>query len=387
MMRRLLKYILLIPVLVSCSREDIPVNEDDAIAFSVSAPGLIVTRAEITNDVAGRTIENGVLDGNIGIRLHELLIPDFLYGQRLEPEVMSGSSASDRVFSGRWFPEVPAGMSKFSWSNRATEGIIPEMSFFAFAFSPSREYGSNIVVTQNTRGREVTITQPSSYESEFCDYLLAYQINVPQQQVGANYPLLSLDFEHAMSKVELYVNCAEVFVEKPDKYEIRLREVTFRDIYRKARLSCTHHAVSGTQDENVWSVEYDKTYIADYSLPLDSNDGNPYRLLDLSDAEPGTPVKIMEFLAFPASSSMQYSLKIKYDIVEKEGSTVVDTDTFEFEPFMLKNYTPSGWRSGHKVKYCLDIDNGINLTGRITDWVEMDYMEGVILPEIEPEIE
>ena len=80
MMRRLLKYILLIPVLVSCSREDIPVNEDDAIAFSVSAPGLIVTRAEITNDVAG-TIENGVLDGNIGIRLHELLIPDFLYGQ------------------------------------------------------------------------------------------------------------------------------------------------------------------------------------------------------------------------------------------------------------------------------------------------------------------
>ena len=346
---------LLIPVLVSCSREDTPVNEDDAITFSVSAPGLNVTRAEIANDVAG-TIENGVLDGNVGIRLHELLVPDFLYGQRLEPEVMSGSSASDRVFSGRWFPEVPAGTEKYKWSNRATDGIIPEMSFFAFAFSPSREYGSNIVVTQNSRGREVTITQPSSYGSEFCDYLLAYQINVPQQQVGANYPLLSLDFEHAMSKVELYVDCAEVF---------------------------THHAVSGSQDENVWSVEYDKTYVADYSLPLDSNDGNPYRLLDLSDAEPGTPVKIMEFLAFPASSSMQYSLKIKYDIVEKNGSTVVETNTFEPEPFVLKNHTPSGWRSGHKVKYCLDIDNGINLTGRITDWVEMGYMEGVILPEIE----
>ena len=95
------------------------------------------------------------------------------------------------------------------------------------------------------------------------------------------------------------------------------------------------------------------------------------------------PIKVMEFLALPASHNMPYSLTVKYDVIEKEDDKIVERSSFAPAPFILRNYTTDGWRSGHRVKYNLSIDNGINLSGNIADWVEMEYIEGVILPKNE----
>lgn len=377
MMIRLLKYLAasVAILLVSCSK-DSPADDraqQDDIVFAVSAPGLNVTKAEIRDDQPWQ-VENDVTQGKVGVRIHETLIPDFLYGHRLIPEVLTGGG-----YSGRWFPESQSASDRYRWHDYLGQ----EMSFFGFAFSPFRDYGSKILVTEGSRGRDVTITQPNTYGEESVDYMLSYQTNIPAQQAGNNYPLITLNLEHATSLVELYIDCEEVFSKEPDRYEIRLRELTFNDIYWKARLTCTHHAVAGTQDENVWSVEYDKTYITDYSLPLDrtDSDGRNYALLNVAGTD--GPIKVMEFLALPASHNMPYSLTVKYDVIEKKDNLIVERSSFAPAPFILRNYTTDGWRSGHRVKYNLSIDNGINLSGNIADWVEMEYIEGVILPKNE----
>jgi len=376
MKRTLISAFAALLALFSCSKAAHTTSESvgsDAIMFAVSAPGLNVTRSEIRDDQAGQ-LADSVVTEKMGLRLHETLVEDFLYGHRLEPEALDGGG-----YTGRWFPAVPHGSEKYTW----TDYLGKEMSFFAFAFSPFSKYGSQIQVTEGSRGRDVTIEQPRSYSGDFVDYMLSYQTNIPAQQAGGNFPLINIALEHAVAKVELYVECADAFVNNPDEFQIRFRGVTFNDIYTKARLSCTHHAVYGTQDENVWSVEYDRTATTDYSLSLDKNDGEPYYLLEAGGTE--GPIKIMEFLAFPASANMPYSLSIEYDIIEKDGEDIKEKNSFAPAPFVLKNYTTLGWQSGHRVRYNLKIDNGIKLTGKVTDWVEMDYIEGVILPEIKEE--
>ena len=186
-MKRLI-IILVAFVALACEREITPQSQDETIMFSVSAPGLEVTRSEVTD----AELAEGVDGGTMGLRLHETLLSDYIYGLRLAPEKI------DDTFTGRWFPDAAHGGQRPKWTDKATNGNIPAMSFFAFAFSPFSKYGSSIVVGEGSRGRSVTITQPSSYQDAgFIDYLLSYEVDVPAQKVGDSYPLIALQLEHA----------------------------------------------------------------------------------------------------------------------------------------------------------------------------------------------
>ena len=52
------------------------------------------------------------------------------------------------------------------------------------------------------------------------------------------------------------------------------------------------------------------------------------------------------------------------------------------EEFYLYNYNPINYQSGHRVIYTATIDSGVNLEGVVTDWINVDYIEGTVLPEI-----
>ena len=356
MIKRFL-HIFLMLLITACGKEQSSSLRNSLITFAVSAPGLEVTRAEVSEE----GLESSVAGGTVGVRLHETLINNYIYGLPLIPE------QSAEGYTGRWFPE--SGQDKFSWTDNTPIGSdkVPAMSFFAFAFSPTSAYGSNILVGDGSRGRSVTITQPSAYNNaDFVDYLLSYITDVPEQTVDGNYPLISLALEHAVAKVELYVECADVFWQEASAYRIGFTEVSFNNVKTKAVMTNLDHKRSGEAGTNTWQVSY-------------TGEQSKYDLgrydLDLSDKDRG-PVKIMEFLALPISGTFDYTLSLKYDITDGDGVST----SFEHEPFVLSRFTPNGWKSGHKVRYTLHIDNGISLEGKILDWVDEDYIEGVILP-------
>lgn len=348
-------YILLVLTVVACGKEQSSFEKDDRLAFAVSAPGLEITKAEVSGD----GLEASVTAGSVGVRLHETLINNYIYGLPLIPEQSEGS------YTGRWFPD--SGQDRLSWTDNIGSDVVPAMSFFAFAYSPASAYGSNILVSDGSRGRSVTLTQPSSYNNSanFVDYLLSYITDVPEQAVDGNYPLISLDLEHAVAKVELYVECADVFWQQSFQYKIKFTEVAFNNVKTKAVMTNLDHKKAGASGSNTWQISY-------------TGDQNKYDLgeysLDLSGKEKG-PVKIMEFLALPVSGTFDYTLSLQYQITDGENTT-----SFELEPFVLSRFTPGGWKSGHKVRYTLHIDNGVSLEGKILDWVQEDYIEGVILP-------
>ena len=62
--------------------------------------------------------------------------------------------------------------------------------------------------------------------------------------------------------------------------------------------------------------------------------------------------------------------------VEENGQTV------DYEVDMpLKNYRPTMWSIGHKVRYYVTIDSSIDLVGTVVKWNEVDFIEGTLLPD------
>mgnify|MGYP003291597545 CR=1 FL=1 len=360
-MRRLI-IILMALIAASCERDDPSQSHGDPIAFALSVPGLEVTKAEITND----GLVTGVNNGTIGVRLHETLIQDFIYGTRLLPE------------NGSWFPESGHD-NKVQWKDKASGDVIPAMSFFAFAFSPFSKYGSDILVGEGSRGRSVTISQPNSYNgADFIDYLLSYEVDIPAQKVDDSHPVIGLQLEHAMTKVELYIDCADAF--KDPKYKIEFTDLSFKDVYRKATLTNSHHKKAGENGSNVWTVVYAEGdgSTTNYNWVHSSSS----KQLDIKDSG---EMKVMEFITFPVNASFSSTLSVAYSIYENTGTDETpvwgDAIASSSSTFVLRNFTPKGWQSGHKVRYSLHIDNGIELTGKITDWIEVDYIEGVIITD------
>ena len=51
--------------------------------------------------------------------------------------------------------------------------------------------------------------------------------------------------------------------------------------------------------------------------------------------------------------------------------------------FKLFDYMPYVWESGHKIRYTLNINTGVELYAEVVDWIPAGYIEGVILPRTE----
>ena len=92
----------------------------------------------------------------------------------------------------------------------------------------------------------------------------------------------------------------------------------------------------------------------------------------------------MRFISIPVTNadmqaSDRYKLKLSYTVTVSNTVSHVSETNSHTEIFDLSAVTAS-WQSGHRVKYELCISSGIELTGSIVDWIDVEYVEGVVLP-------
>ena len=94
---------------------------------------------------------------------------------------------------------------------------------------------------------------------------------------------------------------------------------------------------------------------------------------------------VMAFLAIPQQMEMVNTLRVSFWVNEKfnfDDESEPDNFVHHEAEFKLYNYSPIVWRSGHRVVYTLEVDTGIHLQGVIAPWIDVDYIEGTVLPEI-----
>ncbi|MGM9735053.1 MAG: hypothetical protein ACI3ZL_01435 [Candidatus Cryptobacteroides sp.] len=362
MMRRPLYILLAIFLLgVSCRKEQ-PHESDNRISFHVYTPMDLATRAEVTDETILETSETSVyvyesrqtLFGTSGIAL----LPE--------------NNGSD--YSGRWLPQ-----GDWYWGD--TWNV--DYQFWGWAYSPA---GSSDISISDA-GTTIEVTQPSTYPSGggYVDYLLSYIHSEPALASSTdNRKSIPLAFEHALTMVDIYLYREQSMTDNPSlnmSVDVVIDELTLGKIYNKAKMSCNSHAyLSTNQQRNAWSVQ-SKSGSVDYSLTNIPDD-------DIKEREEALALApMMRFISIPVTNTDmlpndRYKLTVKYTVTVSDTITDESLSNTYIEAFDLSAVTLA-WLSGHRVKYELCISNGIELTGTIVDWVDVEYVEGVVLPNIE----
>lgn len=250
--------------------------------------------------------------------------------------------------------------------------------FYGYAYSSEAQLDADpgFVIGAEAAGRQFTVYQPESATwsaaanvdgSGTLDYLLSYLVDVPPPSTK-NYPLVKLQLEHAMAKVEVDVQIARAMIGK-----IKNISLQFRGISRAATMLCLQPKLDNEKGTNSWIVNLmdpKATYTATDIVCSESN---------LTEGE-GLISPDISFLAVPVNNSQMDGYKLTLNYYDEQASLTGDP-TYEYE-FDLKNFSPDGWMSGHRIRYVLKIDNSIHLSGYIVDFEDVDYLEGVMLPDI-----
>ena len=252
--------------------------------------------------------------------------------------------------TGKWFAS-----SKKNWVEGST------YSFHAYAYNTN----SGLTITSGKDGLELTVQQPTTYnEAGMIDYLLSYSFKVAD---GAMKPIVQLQLEHAMSLVEVYVVRGNMF-------DARLTKMTFENIYTSGSMKCTAQAIANSGERNVWQTTPSGSNNVVYTFA-------PTATTIIGDKRENTEA-VMKIMCLPQQITANTKLTIEYEINEKVTADSPDNFVAHKEEFYLYNYNPINYQSGHRVIYTATIDSGVNLEGVVTDWVNVDYIEGTVLPEI-----
>ena len=180
--------------------------------------------------------------------------------------------------------------------------------------------------------------------------------------------------------VDIYLYRALSMTDNPSinqSVDLVVNELTLGKMYNEGRISCNSHSYNSTnQQPNVWSVQ-SKSGSVDYSSTNIPDD----KIKTRDDAIASAPT--MRFISIPVTNSdmlpnERYKLKVSYTVTVTNTTGASETNSYT-EVFQLSAVTAS-WQSGHRVKYELCISSGIELTGSIADWIDVEYVEGVVLP-------
>jgi hypothetical protein len=260
-------------------------------------------------------------------------------------------------------------------------------TFIANAYSPDTAVSSGALTISSPTS--ITVTQPDTYDSSskdgMVDYLLSQNFiyTVP---VGSQPPIVRLEMEHAMSLVEINI-AKHVSFENVNVY---LEEVRLEGFYRSAKMECPTPAqygnVAGETNSDVWQYWVMGSTDAIYEI----NGANPYP----SVTADCVPLKLKEdeggvrmcFLAPPQQLESSCRLYVSYWVNEKYSDESLDNYVYHQSTFNLFNYATSGglaiWLPGHHVVYTLEVDTGIHIEGTISPWIDVDYIEGTVLPDV-----
>lgn len=244
--------------------------------------------------------------------------------------------------------------------------------FYAYISSPDSGYEAPVSVSDN--GRNVTVTQPEKYSDNndhWSDYFLSYITNADGDTRG----LVSLDFERVTTCVELYVST-------PNSETVTIENVEFTNVNRSATFRITKHANSGDavsgQMNNSWSVTPGSSRTS-YSV----SDVVVKQFSAGQDFDYNTDYRVMYFLTVPQETHVEEPGNV-YDICLNMTYTVKESDTSTPEytvKLPLNNYRPAMWEMGHKIRYYVSIDTSVELTGTVSAWKTVDFIEGTLLPD------
>ena len=224
-------------------------------------------------------------------------------------------------------------------------------SFYGYTYSGT--------CTVENEGTKITVSQPTKYiEANMVDYLLSHAYKVSD---GSNSHVVMLYMQHAMA-------CAEIVVKQQmPEHKIKLDSITLSGLYRTASMICEDQANANSGEKNVWM-----TYLQGSNTELSyTKKFNSYRDND-------NLLGNMTILAIPQQLTQSTVLTINYS-VDEDNNEVTDPTTYS-QSFELFNYKPYVWESGHKVRYTLTINTGVELKAEIADWINAGYTEGVIIP-------
>ena len=268
-----------------------------------------------------------------------------VYGVRNNTEkVFDGVTIKKQNDSFNWEPQSQ--YYKRTWQQGS-------YSFYGFAFSRPTEASCKI----ENEGLKITITQPNEYSENMVDYMLSHAFKVAD---GRNNHIVMLYMQHAMA-------CAEIVVKQQiPEHNVILNTISLSGIYRSATMECEDQANAGSGENNVWKTHISGASDADYSKTFDSQQGQ--------DGTLGT----ITVLAVPQQLTQETKLAVTYSVDEDNDPNTAQA--VYTEVFDLFNYVPYVWESGHKIRYTLAINTGVELEAEIVDWIESGYIEGVILP-------
>jgi hypothetical protein len=235
-------------------------------------------------------------------------------------------------------------------------------SFYGYAYNTM----NGLTLVSGKDGLEIEVQQPTTYnEAAMIDYLLSYTYKVAD---GAMKPIVQLHLEHAMSLVEIYVVRGNMF-------DARLKKMTFENIYSAGSMKCTAQAIVNSGEKNKWQT-----------IPSGSNNAvytfEPTSTTIIGDERENTGA-VMKIMRIPQQITANTKLTIEYEINEKVTSESADNFVTHTEEFYLFNYNPVNYQPGHRIIYTATIDSGVNLVGVVKDWIDVDYIEGTVLPEID----
>ena len=324
--------ILLGALLLSCNNGDIELGTSHEIAFNATHMQRgAMTQADVDNTKV------------------------YVYGVQNTTDLFTGTAITRDAATGRWFPST-----KKSWTQGSS------YSFYGYTYSPSNATSNGLTLVSGKNGLEVTIKQPTTYnESAMIDYLVSYAFKVAD---GAMKPIVQLHLEHTMTLVEVYVV-------RGNKFDARLKSMSYKNIYSSGTMKCTSQAVANSGDRNIWQVTPSGENNVNYSY-------TPASAVDITDSRETTNAK-MSLMCIPQQLTASTTLTIVYEINEKTTADGPDNWVEHTEEFKLYNYNPMDYESGHKVVYTATIDSGVNFEGVVKDWIDVDYIEGTVLPEID----
>ena len=275
----------------------------------------------------------------------------YVYGvQNNTNRIYNNAPITRDAATGKWFPAT-----KRSW----TEGS--SYSFYGYAYNTS----NGLTLVSGKDGLEIEVQQPSTYNEEaMIDYLLSYTYKVAD---GAMKPVVQLHLEHAMSLVEIYVVRGNMF-------DARLTKMAFENIYSAASMKCTAQAIVNSGEKNKWQTTPSGSNNTVYAF-------EPTSITTIGDERENTEA-VMKIMCIPQQITANTKLTIEYEINEKVTAESADNWVLHKEEFYLFNYNPVNYQPGHRIIYTATIDSGVNLVGVVKDWIDVDYIEGTVLPEI-----
>ena len=275
----------------------------------------------------------------------------YVYGvQNNTNRIYNNAPITRDAATGKWFPST-----KRNW----TEGS--SYSFYGYAYNTS----NGLTLVSGKDGLEIEVQQPSTYNEEaMIDYLLSYTYKVAD---GAMKPVVQLHLEHAMSLVEIYVVRGNMF-------DARLTKMAFENIYSAASMKCTAQAIVNSGEKNKWQTTPSGSNNTVYAF-------EPTSITTIGDERENTEA-VMKIMCVPQQITANTKLTIEYEINEKVTAESADNWVLHKEEFYLFNYNPVNYQPGHRIIYTATIDSGVNLVGVVKDWIDVDYIEGTVLPEI-----